>query len=136
MKVKAYELLKMIAEGKIKEGTKLINKNRTEFEYSNECLYRVGYCGEKQNIFNGCVYSEIDYFVKKEEFEILENKTEEIDEIPSVARDELFIDNDKIDYEQLRYILNEIIEKENKVIRVVNKLNKQDTAKETQCMTD
>lgn len=65
------------------------------------------------------------YKMLSEEYEIIENKKKDISLLPHVLRDELFIDNEKIDNEQLMYILNEIIEKENKLIQIVNKIKQE-----------
>ena len=67
-----------------------------------------------------CCYTSL-----QKEYEILEDKTEEIEEL-HLEKD--YIINNSFDLE----IQNKI----NELVRVVNKINKQDTSKETNCMTD
>ena len=67
--------------------------------------------------FTGLIYSDLD-------FEILEDKTEEIEEC--------VIRHYNTPVKKEKYIE----EKMNEIIKAINKLNKQDTSKETNCMSE
>ena len=113
--------MQMIADGKIKDGT-VINRideycEAYKYEYKNGNLYFNG----RENITKMFQLKNIINL----DFEILEDKTEEIEEL-HLEKD--YIINNSID----REIQNKI----NELVKAVNKLNKQDTSKETNCMTD
>lgn len=97
----------MIADGKVNKDT------RVNVDNYNKCS--LGYVFEDgRNIFKWL----------DEDFEILEYKTEEIEEL------DMTYTHHNIDY-------TEIINKINGLVRAINKLNKPiDTSKETNCMTD
>lgn len=120
MKVKGIELFKMISNRELKQGTKIKFDNMIFlYDYPNlSGIYRIGTdTSARNNLFYFLDCSNIS-----KDFEILEDKTEEIEEY-------------KTKYTE-RCIDKEVREKLNEVIRAVNKLNKQDTSKETNCMTD
>ena len=106
MKVKGIELFKMIADGKVNQHT------RVSVDNYNDCSLDFVF-EDSRNIFKWL----------DEYFEILEDKTEEIEEYKTTYTE--------------RCIDIEVRDKLNEVIRAVNKLNKPiDTSKETNCMTD
>ena len=105
MKVKGIELFKMIADGKVNQNTRVSVDNY--IDCSLDFVFEDG-----RNIFKWL----------DEYFEILEDKTEEIEEYKTTYTE--------------RCIDIEVRDKLNEVIRAVNKLNKQDTYKETNCITD
>ena len=106
MKVKGIELMKMIVDGKIKKDTKFGVLNKRGMTYT--------------------VNATIDDVTMRElldlDFEILEDKTEEIEEI---QRSDSYVDQ-----------INNNRNKINELVRAYNSLIKQDTSKETNCMTD
>ena len=106
MKVKGIELFKMIADGKVNQHT------RVSVDNYNDCSLDFVF-EDSRNIFKWL----------DEYFEILEDKTEEIEEYKTTYTE--------------RCIDIEVRDKINEVIRAVNKLNKPiDTSKETNCMSD
>lgn len=106
MKVKGIELFKMIADGKVNQHT------RVSVDNYNDCSLDFVF-EDSRNIFKWL----------DEYFEILEDKTEEIEEYKTTYTE--------------RCIDIEVRDKLNEVIRAVNKLNKPiDTSKETNCMSD
>lgn len=120
MKVNGIELFKMIKAGEINDDTKIkviYGTYNPIYIYRDECLYSE----EGKEVGISIIFSE-------QYFEILENKTGEIEEY-------------RTEYTE-RCIDMEVRKKLNEVIRVVNKLNKLheppiiDTSKETHCMTD
>lgn len=121
--------MQMIADGKIKEGTvinrlgKSVNGSPTTTKYmivDGNLKYSVN----STNIFNMFTVKKImDY-----DFEILEDKTEEIEEIEELY-ELTHIDDYNEEGNCLRMKINELV-------RAVNKLNKQDTSKETNCMSE
>lgn len=119
MKVKGIELMQMIADGKLKEGTRIkVSYTHCDFiyEYRNYCIRNDK--GKEVGI---------SVFISDHDFEILEDKTEEIEEISKIT---------KVEFEKLdkRTLLELIVKNQNKII---DKLNKPiDTSKETNCMTD
>lgn len=132
--VKGIELMQMISDGKIKDGTELVNNIGTKFIYLDKELCRV-VGNEYQNILRGKVYSELLYFLNEETFEILEDKTEEIEEIDTLYS--------MLDFTDIRFCkgeidfnFKEIQDKINELVKAVNKLNKQDTEIDRNCISD
>ena len=109
MKVKGIELFKMIADGKVNQHT------RVSVDNYNDCSLDFVF-EDGRNIFKWL----------DEYFEILEDKTEEIEELNKITKEEF----ERLDK---RTLLELIVKNQNKII---DKLNKQDTSKETNCMTD
>ena len=117
MIVKGIELMQMIADGKIKDGTELVNNIGTKFVYLDKELCRV-IGNEYQNILRGKVYSELLYFLNEATFEILEDKTDEIKEISNTDWKEVGVTIGKI-YKEL-----------------LNGFNQGFTSKDENCMTE
>lgn len=116
MKVKGIELMQMIMSGEIKDGTKIkviFGSYRPVYIFRNNCLYEKNEESQEMGV---------SILLSGHDFEILEDKTEEIEEYKTTYTE--------------RCIDIEVRDKLNEVIRAVNKLNKQDTSKETNCMTD
>ena len=115
MKVKGIELFKMIKSGEIKNDTriKVIYGNYNPiYIFRNYCLY------DQNNKEMG-----VSVLLSEKDFEILEDKTEEIKELIS-------------NYTMSVYDVM-VKDKINELVKAVNKLNKPiDTSKETNCMTD
>ena len=107
--VKGYELFKMIAENKINERTLVSVLN---FE---ECTLNFVFETDTRSVFDWL----------DEEFVILEDETDEIEEL-------LTIEDYECDNTDIRLNRDKI----NELVRAVNKLNKQDVSKEINCMTD
>ena len=84
-----------------------------------------------------CCYTSL-----QKEYEILEDTTEEIKEITINGRDVKYgimynwLGNCSIHEEKICSAIDTLAMKYNELVRAVNKLNKQDTSKETNCMTD
>lgn len=118
MIIKGIELMQMIADGKIKDGTKI---NRIDYYDIHKYVFKNG-----DLYFNGTSDTLRNFFkiktILEQDFEILEDKTEEIEEYKTTYTE--------------RCIDIEVREKLNEVIRAVNKLNKRDTSKETNCMSE
>lgn len=114
--------MKMIADGKIKEGTKI---NRIDYYDIYKYVFKNG-----DLYFNGTSETLRNFFkiktILEQDFEILEDKTEEIEELNKITKEEF----ERLDK---RTLLELIVKNQNKII---DKLNKQDTSKETNCMTD
>lgn len=110
--------MQMIADGKIKDGTKvkvIYGVANPIYCFRNNCFY-------KENIEMG-----VSVLLSSKDFEILEDKTEEIEEISKITKEEF----ERLDK---RTLLELIVKNQNKII---DKLNKSiDTSKETHCMTD
>lgn len=120
MKVKGIELMKMIVDGKVNENTKVNIDNY--YSCSLDFVFEDG-----RNIFKWL----------DEYFEILEDKTEEIEEIQN------FTCLTKGNNGEIIKLLNELSicygEKLNELTRAINQIKKDkqlDTSKETHCMTD
>ena len=120
--VKGYELFKMIAENKINERTLVSVLN---FE---ECTLNFVFETDTRSIFDWL----------DEEFVILEDETDEIEELKFIRN----LDNNKAELKKgnmhytIRVVDKIIINKMNELVKAVNKLNNQDVSKETNCMTD
>lgn len=118
MKVKGIELMQMIVEGKIKEGFEI------------QCTDWKGiYIFQKEEFVSEKIGASIFHRYSLQDFlntyfEILEDKTEEIEEIKTKG---IF------DYGELLGLYELKI---NELVRAYNSLIKQDTSKETQCMSD
>lgn len=110
----------------------LLNKIANREEVPNKIEYcgidytwdKIGYLhyagfGEREKSFLEGIRTDV---VLNAEVEILEDKTDEIEEY-------------KTKYTE-RCIDKEVREKLNEVIRAINKLNKQDTSKDENCMSD
>lgn len=135
--------MQMIADGNIKEGTKLKNGIGTEFIYKNGTLYRSNYKDEYKSILSGGVYGELTYLLNNQTFEILEDKTEEIKEITINGRDVKYgsmynwLGNCSIHEEKICSAIDTLAMKYNELVRAYNSLIKQqDTSKETNCMSE
>lgn len=137
MVIKGIELMQMLADKEIKDGTVInrIDDDNSIFRYilKNGELY---YNGTPNTITNF-------YKIRKilnQNFEILENKEEieKIEEIGTTTRNTLFTMEcyTGIPEKAQDWNFNILKEKINELIREVNKINEQDTAKEIQCMTD
>lgn len=120
MIVKGIELMQMIADGKIKDR-KIITRHCSTgdivnyiFEDNEIKLLDA----KKPSIFD--VLGLITILTS--DFEILEDKTDEIEEYHTKYSE--------------RCIDIEVRKKLNEIIRAVNKLNKQDTSKDENCMTE
>lgn len=125
MKVKGIELFKMIKSGEIKNDTriKVIYGNYNPiYIFRNYCLY------DQNNKEMG-----VSVLLSEKDFEILEDKTEEIEEI-KVDRNN-FIHTELGSFKGRKMDIA-FVNKFNELTKIVNKLNKQDTSKETNCMTD
>ena len=129
MKVKGIELMKMIADGKIKEGTKI---NRIDYYDIYKYVFKNG-----DLYFNGTSDTLRNFFkiktILEQDFEILEDKTEEIEEIQ--ADDNYYIHTELGSFKGRKMDIA-FVNKFNELTKIVNKLNKQDTSKETNCMSD
>lgn len=133
MKVKGIELMKMIADGKIKEGTKIKIVGRfcsgrdKYFEFKKSSTFEIFDTENKlydKDKWTGHI-TLCD--LMRYSFEILEDKTEEIEEI---QRSDSYVDQ-----------INNNRNKINELVKAVNRLNKLhettiDTSKETNYMTD
>lgn len=126
--------MQMIADGKIKEG-QIINRIA-----DNGDVYRYIFEDDRIRLYDGTdifkimpLCSMLSYH-----FEILEDTTEEIEELDTTAENTLFTMEcytgipEKAQDWNFNILKNKIIE----ITRTVNKLNKQDTYKAENCMTD
>lgn len=116
MKVKGIELFKMIVEGKVNQHT------RVSVDNYNDCSLDFVF-EDGRNIFKWL----------DEYFEVLEDETEEIEEIQ--ADDNYYIHTELGSFKGRKMDIA-FVNKFNELTKIVNKLNKQDTSKETNCMTD
>ena len=116
MKVKGIELFKMIADGKVNQHT------RVSVDNYNDCSLDFVF-EDGRNIFKWL----------DEYFEILEDKTEEIEEIQ--VDDNYYIHTELGSFKGRKMDIA-FVNKLNELTKIVNRLNKQDTSKETNCMTD
>ena len=128
MKVKGIELMKMIADGRIQEETeiKCTDGYIGIYVFKNKEL--------KHKVSNVTIFNR--YSLKSflnTYFEILEDKTEEIEEI-EVDRNN-FIHTELGSFKGRKMDIA-FVNKFNELTKIVNKQNKQDTSKETNCMTD
>lgn len=141
MKVKGYELMQMIADGKIKDGTRIniIGNGSNPYRFytivgTYRCLRiwreEIG----KEDVLLERVLDTNDLLIYN--FEILEDKTEEIEEIKEL--DEwVTYRNGEVTQSEAKTI--EIGNKVNELVREINQIKKYkqlDTSKETNCMTD
>ena len=105
--------MQMIADGKINKNQDLkiiFNDNSVEsFKFDGDDILD----GTYRNIFN--IYG--TKVILKQDFEILEDKTEEIEEL------EVYVN-----YKEYQNLVT--------MAKKINKLNKQDTSKETNCMSE
>ena len=129
MKVKGIELFKMIKAGMIKNGTKV------------RVIY--GTCNPVYIFLNNCLYKEnkemgISILLSDHDFEILEDKTEEIEEVDTTTENTLFTMECFIGIPEKAqdWNFNILKDKINELVRAYNSLIKQDTSKETNCMSD
>lgn len=142
MKVKGIELFKMISNRELKQGTKIKFDNMIFlYDYPNlSGIYRIGTdTSARNNLFYFLDCSNIS-----KDFEILEDKTEEIEEIQN------FTCLTKGNNGEIIKLLNELSicygEKLNELARAINQIKKDflaigvdygnDCDKETNCMTD
>ena len=130
MKVKIIDILNRIAQKKnVPEKIKYYG---VTYELQIE---RLDYVDDELNYFFDYVDDELNYLFNNvlrygvylfqhlnDEVEILDNKTDEIEEYTTKYTE--------------RIIDKEVRLKINELVKAINKLNKQDTAKETNCMTD
>lgn len=109
--------MQMIADGKISKEIKFNVLNKRDMLYT--------------------VNATIDDVTMRElldlDFEILEDKTEEIEEFE--VDDNYYIHTELGNFKGTRIDIA-FVNKFNELTKIVNKLNKQDTSKETNCMTD
>ena len=122
--------MKMIADGKIKEGTR-IKIEGVYFEYTDGEFFN--------NEFNQYLYNYFDYSLKglvTDTFEILEDKTEEIEEINYYA---ILSTSYNIFQKNVDEVVKKHTQKINELVKEINQIKKDkpiDTSKETNCMTD
>ena len=119
MKVKIIDILNRIAQKKnVPEKIKYYG---VTYELQIE---RLDYVDDELNyLFNNVLRYGVYLFQHlNDEVEILDNKTDEIEEYTTKYTE--------------RIIDKEVRLKINELVKAINKLNKQDTAKETNCMTD
>lgn len=109
--MKGYELLKEIAEGKIKEGTKFLD---TYSEY----IYKRNSFGDlelRRKDGNELVSPDYSYFAEKDnDFEIIQDETDEIEEIKLKESDK----------EHLTFVGLTFLDKINELIKKVNEINR------------
>ena len=118
MKVKIIDILNRIAQKKnVPEKIKYYG---VTYELQIE---RLDYVDDELNYLFDNVWRYGDYLFQhlNDEVEILDNETNEIEEITYIKSDE----NTMI-----------CIQKINELVKAINKLNNQDTSKETNCMSD
>lgn len=109
MKVKGIELMQMIMSGEIKDGTKIkviFGSYRPVYIFRNNCLYEKNEESQEMGV---------SILLSGHDFEILEDKTEEIEEV---------------DWKDVGYVIGKIY----KEFR--NGFEEGYTSKETNCMTD
>ena len=118
MKVKIIDILNRVAQEK--NVPKKIKYYGVTYELQIE---RLDYVDDELNYLFDEVLKYGDYLFQhlNDEVEILDNETNEIEEITYITSDE----NTMI-----------CIQKINELVKAINKLNKQDTSKETNCMSD
>lgn len=108
--LKGYELIKEIAEGKIKEGTKFIDKNKEPMKYYPDSnIYRY----EHNNLigrFRACNL----LLILNDDFEIIQDESDEIEEIKLKESDK----------EHLTFGGLIFLDKINELIRKVNEINR------------
>ena len=126
MKVKIIDILNRIAQEK--NVPKKIKYYGVTYELQIKRLDYVDvldYVDDKLNyLFDNVLMRYGDYLFQhlNDEVEILDNKTDEIEEYTTKYTE--------------RIIDKEVRLKINELVKAINKLNKQDTAKETNCMSD
>lgn len=118
MKVKIIDILNRVAQEK--NVPKKIKYYGVTYELQIE---RLDYVDDELNYLFDNVLRYGDYLFQhlNDEVEILDNETNEIEEITYIKSDE----NTMI-----------CIQKINELVKAINKLNNQDTSKETNCMSD
>lgn len=129
MKVKGIELMQMIADGKIKDGTEIICCFTQDTYFYNDHNKNLICKGSFEDITDSLILGELI----TANFEILEDKTEEIEEI-KVDRNN-FIHTELGSFKGRKMDIA-FVNKFNELTKIVNKLNKQDTSKETNCMSE
>ena len=136
MIIKGVELLQMIADKKIKNETainRIDDKGVFKYIFKNGNLY-----------FKDTINTITSFFkireILNQNFEIVENKEEieKIEEIGTTTRNTLFTMEcfTGIPEKAQDWNFNILKEKINELVKAVNKLNEEDTSKETNCMTD
>lgn len=134
MKVKGIELFKMIKSGEIKNDTRIkviYGSYNLIYIFRNYCLY------DQNN-----KEMRVSVLLSEKDFEILEDKTEEIEEMTLNGRDIRFgsmrnwLGNCSLQEEKISSAIDSIGIKINELVRAYNSLIKQDTSKETNCMSD
>lgn len=120
--MKVIDLLNKIAKGeKVPQNIKFLQNIYGYEKDRKEYTTKTSSCGWHTLLYDILDRHNILELIECE-VEILEDKTEEIEEYKTTYTE--------------RCIDIEVRDKLNEVIRAVNKLNKQDTSKETNCMTD
>lgn len=129
-KVKGIELMQMIIDGRIQEETeiKCTDGYNGIYVFKNKEL--------KHKVSNVTIFNRypLKSFLNTY-FEILENDTEKIKEIGTNSLFTMKYSDEFTEKAQnwnFRILKNKI----NELVRAVNKLNKRDTSKETNCITD
>ena len=119
MKVKIIDILNRVAQEK--NVPKKIKYYGVIYELQTQSL---DYVDDELNYLFDNVLRYGDYLFQhlNDEVEILDNKTDEIEEYTTKYTE--------------RIIDKEVRLKINELVKAINKLNKQDTAKETNCMSD
>ena len=114
-KVKGIELMQMIADGKIKDGTKI---NRIDYYDIHKYVFKNG-----DLYFNGTSDTLRNFFkiktILEQDFEILEDKTEEIEEIQ--ADDNYYIHTELGSFKGRKMDIA-FANKINELVRAVNSL--------------
>ena len=132
--MKVIDLLNKIANNDLPHNTKF---KIISYDNSFLCRYDDSYPGEiwVLNEESECSFIyKIDHMrILNYEVEILEDKTEEIEEIQ--ADDNYYIHTELGSFKGRKMDIA-FVNKFNELTKIVNKLNKQDTSKETNCMSD
>ena len=125
--MKVIDLLNKIANGeevpeKIKTASGITYKYN--YDYKN---YTV------ENDFEASLFDDCIGCYVNAEVEILEDKTEKIEEINKNYG--IFGFDDK-SFGEMKEMVQDLYEKINELVRAINKLNKKDTSKDENCMSD
>ena len=141
MKVKIIDILNRVAQEK--NVPKKIKYYGVTYELQAE---RLDYVDDELNYLFDNVLKYGDYLFQhlNDEVEILDNEIEELTEIEyheiNGVGDEhdqyVLSDNQKYICEAYDDVELVVIRKINELVKAINKLNKQDTSKETNCMSD
>ncbi len=145
MKVKIIDILNRVAQKK--NVPKKIKYYDVTYELQAE---RLDYVDDKLNyLFDNVLMRYGDYLFQhlNDEVEILDNKTDEIEELTEIEYHEIngvgdehdqyvLSDNQKYICEAYDDVELVVIRKINELVKAINKLNNQDTSKETNCMSD